>query len=134
MIDWDVLASYTAGGALLAMMTIGIAFSAFMPALDRWNRRYFIMFFSLLFLYTGVIFIDMILYDNPAMVRALTAVLIMEHLFFSVLTLFPTFFLLHSCGASIKSSALLRACLALWSLFFILLIASPFSDAFYTVS
>lgn len=134
MIDWDVLASYTAGGALLAMMTIGIAFSAFMPALDRWNRRYFIMFFSLLFLYTGVIFIDMILYDNPAMVRALTAVLIMEHLFFSVLTLFPTFFLLHSCGESIKSSALLRACLALWSLFFILLIASPFSDAFYTVS
>ena len=39
MINWDVLASYTAGGALLAMMAIGIAFSAFMPALDRWNRR-----------------------------------------------------------------------------------------------
>ncbi len=134
MINWDVLASYTAGGALMAMMAIGIAFSAFMPALDRWNRRYFIMFFSLLFLYAGVIFIDMILYDNPAMVRALTAVLIIEHLFFSVLTLFPTFFLLHRCGESIKSSALLRACLALWSLFVILLIASPFSDAFYTVS
>ena len=47
MIDWIVIAGYAISGAMLVMMAIGIAFSALMSALDRWSRRYFIMFFSL---------------------------------------------------------------------------------------
>ena len=56
MIEWGVLASYMVCGALLAMMAIGVAFSAFMPALDRWNRRYFIAFFSRVYIVIPVRF------------------------------------------------------------------------------
>ncbi len=50
MNSWLIPVGYTMCGALLAMMLMGIAFSAFMPSLDRWNRGFFISFFSLLFL------------------------------------------------------------------------------------
>lgn len=48
MTDWMYIVAYLILGALMVMMAIGIAFSAFMPALDRWNKRYFIILFSLL--------------------------------------------------------------------------------------
>ena len=38
MIDWIIALSYSICGAMLVMMVIGIAFSAFMPALDRWSN------------------------------------------------------------------------------------------------
>ena len=47
--DWIYIVDYLLAGALMVMMAIGVAFSAFMPALDRWNKRYFIILFSLLF-------------------------------------------------------------------------------------
>ena len=46
MINWIYILDFSLAGGLLVMMTIGIAFSAIMPALDRWNRRYFIILFS----------------------------------------------------------------------------------------
>lgn len=49
MMDWIYIVDYLLAGALMVMMAIGVAFSAFMPALDRWNKRYFIILFSLLF-------------------------------------------------------------------------------------
>ena len=128
MIEWGVLASYMVCGALLAMMAIGVAFSAFMPALDRWNRRYFIAFFSLLFLYVVVLVVDMIIYDDPAMVNALIAVSIAEFLLFSVLALLPTFFLLRACGESVKGSPLPRAVAALWGVFCLMLFSVPFTE------
>ena len=130
MIEWGVLASYMVCGALLAMMAIGVAFSAFMPALDRWNRRYFIAFFSLLFLYVVVLVVDMIIYDDPAMVNALIAVSIAEFLLFSVLALLPTFFLLRACGESVKGSPLPRAVAALWGVFCLMLFSVPFTETF----
>ena len=134
MTDWTVLASFSVCGALLAMMAISIAFSAFMPALDRWNRGYFVTFFSLLFLYVIVIVFDVIVYTVPALANMGSAVAIAEYLFFSVLTPMPIFFLLHKCGEEIRRSALLRAGLTLWGIFCVLLIAGRITDAFYGVA
>ena len=89
MNNWLILAGYTMCGALMAIMLMGIAFSVFMPALSRWNRGYFITFFSLLFWYVVVIFIDFIIYYDPVNLKAGTAVMLIEYLFFSVLTLMP---------------------------------------------
>ena len=75
MTCWIVNAAYAISGAMLVMMSIGIAFSAFMPALDRWSRGYFITFFSVLLIYAGIISIDMMIYDNPEMASLLRACL-----------------------------------------------------------
>ena len=134
MNNWLINAGYTMCGALMAMMLIGIVLSAVMPALSRWNRGYFITFFSLLFLYVVVIFIDVILYANPDTTKAGKAVVLIEYLFFSVLVLMPIPFLLHCCGESVKGSALLRAGIALWGVFGLLLLAGQFTDAFYYIA
>ena len=131
MTDWIVATAYSICGAMLVMMVIGIAFSAFMPALDRWNRRYFITFFSLLLMYAVVLSIDMIIYTNPDMAAAQKTIIIFEYLFFSVLMTMPMPFLLHCCGESQKSSVPLRTVMALWGIFCIVLFSSQFTDAFY---
>ena len=134
MNSWLIAAAYTMCGTLMAIMLMGIVFSVFMPALSRWNRGYFITFFSLLFLYIVVIFIDVILYADTDMAKAGKAVVLIEYLFFSVLTLMPIPFLLHCCGENIKRSALLRAGIALWGGFWLLLLIGQFTDAFYYIA
>ena len=131
MTDWIVATAYLICGAILVMMVIGIAFSAFMPALDRWNRRYFITFFSILLMYAVVLFIDMMIYTNPDMAAAQKAVTICEYLFFSVLMPMPMPFLLHCCGESQKGSVPLRTVMALLGVFWIILFATQFTDIFY---
>ena len=134
MSSWMIAAGYAMGGALLAMMLIGIAFSAIMPTLGRWNRRYFLTFFSLLFLYVVVIFIDLILYAGSDTAKAGKALVLIEYLFFSVLTLIPIPFLLHCSGETVKGSAVLRAGVALWVLFWILMLGGQYTDVFYYIA
>ena len=134
MNSWLIPVGYTMYGALLAMMLMGIAFSAFMPSLDRWNRGYFLSFFSLLFLYVVVIFIDIILYADPDAVKAGKTVVLMEYLFFSVLALMPIPLLLHCCGENIKQSALLRVGIALWGVFWLLHLVGQYTDTFYYIA
>ena len=134
MSSWMIAAGYAMGGALLAMMLIGIAFSAIMPTLGRWNRRYFLTFFSLLFLYVVVIFIDLILYAGSDTAKAGKALVLIEYLFFSVLTLIPIPFLLHCSEETVKGSAVLRAGVALWVLFWILMLGGQYTDVFYYIA
>lgn len=131
MMDWMTAASFTICGALMAVMALGVAFSAFMPTLDRWNRRYFITFFSLLFLYVVVIFIDVIIFPFPNMAKEQRIVMYFEYLLFSVLTLMPMPLVLHSCEESIKNNKLFRGCAALWVIFCIFLFPTKFTNAFY---
>ena len=126
-----IAAGYSISGAMVIMMLIGIAFSAFMPALDRWNRRYFITFFSILLMYAVVLFIDMIIYTNPGMAAAQRVIIIIEYMFFSVLMPMPMPFLLHCCGEGQKSSVPLRTVIMLWGIFCIMLCAAQFTDIFY---
>ena len=134
MTGWIVNAAYAISGAMLVMMSIGIAFSAFMPALDRWNRRYFITFFSVLLIYAGIISIDMMIYDNPEMASLLRIIMILEYLCFSVLTVMPMPLLLHCCGEEQINSVLLRAEIMMWCVFCIMLLATQLCDMFYYVS
>ena len=131
MTEWINNAAYSIGGAMLIMMALGIVFSACVPGLGNWNKRYFITLFSVLLLYVIAIFIDMIIYTNPNMVAAEKAVVICEFLFFSALSSMPMFFLLHSCGESIKDSTLFRVIMTLWGIFCLTVFFAQFTDAFY---
>lgn len=134
MTGWIINAAYAISGAMLVMMSIGIAFSAFMPALDRWSRRYFIMFFSVLLIYAGIISIDVMIYANPEMASLLKIIMILEYLCFSVLTVMPMPLLLHCCGEEQINSVLLRAEIMTWCVFCIMLLATQLCDIFYYVS
>ena len=134
MTNWFDIAGYSVGGAMLAMMALGIIFSAFMPALDRWSRGYFITLFSMLLLSVAVFFIDVLIYRLPEAATPEKVIVFFEFLTVSAIMPMPTILLLHWCSESIKNSALFRSVIALWSVFFLLLIAAQFTDVFYYIT
>lgn len=134
MINWMYIVDFSLFGALLTMMAIGIAFSAFMPGLGRWNKRYFIILFSLLFLCTVTCFLALIFWEDPTMAVASRIVYLFEGLFLLTPIFMPMLFLLHCCGESIKNSLLFRIITGLLSIFIVILIVSQFTDFFYYVT
>lgn len=134
MTDWMYIVDYLLAGALLVMMAIGIAFSAFMPALDKWNKRYFIILFSLLFLCAVTCFLALIFYNNPAKATTERVIYFFESLFMAVLIFMPTIFLLHSLHEKVKRNALFSAMIALLGVYFAFLIIAQFTDVFYYVT
>ena len=134
MTDWVDIVCYSICGAMLLLMSLGIAFSAFMPTLDRWSTRYFITFFSILLCSVSVFFIDLLIYKNPTMQTAERLLVFLEFLTVSMLMPMPTVLLLHWCGEEIKSSPLFRIEAVLWCVSFFLLIGVQFTDAFYYVA
>ncbi len=130
----EMIAGFSIGGALLVMMALGIAVSASIPAIDRWSKRYFITLFSLLFLCSVSCFLALIFWYDPRMAIADRVVYFFESIFLSSLMILPTIFLLHCCDERFQSGALPKAVAALWVLFFAMLIAAQFTDAFYVVT
>lgn len=134
MNDWMHILCYSIGGAMLLLMTLGILFSAFMPAFDSWNRRYFIVLFSMLLLSVAAFFIDILIYRLPNVMAAEKVVVFFEFLTVSALIPMPTIMLLYWCGESKKHSALFIAEIALWCIFLLVLIISQFTDAIYYIT
>ena len=132
--SWTYITDYLLAGALLVMMAIGIIFSALMPTLDRWNKRHFIILFSLLFLCTVICFFAVIFWEDPAMAVQARIVYLLEGLFLSTPVIMPTIFLLHSCGENRKHSLLFIIVAALLSVHIILTIIAQFTDVFYCVT
>lgn len=134
MTEWMYTVDYLLAGALLVMMAIGIAFSAYMPALDKWNKRYFLTLFSLLFLCAVTCLLSLIFYDDPTKAATERVIYIVESLFISVPIFIPTIFLLHCSHEKVKRSVLFYAMTALLCVYFAFLIAAQFTDVFYYVT
>ena len=134
MMSWVYGLEFSIIGALLAMMLLGVAFSAFMPAIDRWSRRYFITLFSLLFLCSASCFLAALFWEDPSKITATKIVYIFEGLLLSTPIFMPTTFLLHSCGESIKKSLLFKSTSVLMGLYVITVFAAPFTNKLYIVT
>ena len=134
MTDWIYIVTYLILGAMMVMMAIGIAFSAYMPALDKWNKRYFIILFSLLFLCTVTLLISEIFWEDPTKAEAAKIVYLFEGLFLSTPVFMPTLFLLHCCGENLKSSLLFKITTALMVVHVAVLPVDLFTDIFYYVT
>ena len=132
--DWIYIVDYLLAGALMVMMAIGVAFSAFIPALDRCNKRYFNILFSLLFLCTVSCLLALIFWEAPTMAATSRIVYLFEGLLLSTPVFMPTLFLLHSCGESFKSSPLFKLVMALQGVYIIFLSAAQFMNVVYYVT
>ena len=134
MTDWMYHAEFLIAGALLTMMATGIAFSVFMPALDKWNKRFFIVLFSLLFLCAVTCFLALIFYNNPAKATTERVIYFFESLFMAVPIFMPTIFLLRCLHEKVKRNALFSAMTALLCVYLAFLIIAQFTDVFYYVT
>ena len=134
MIEIEYNLLFSLAGALVTMMLLGIAFSVFMPAPDRWSKHYFVTFFSLLLLCAVLCFLALVFYFDPEMAVAERIIYFFESLSLSSLMILPTIFILHSCGESLKTGVLPKAVAALELVYMAFLLATQFTDTIYYVT
>lgn len=134
MTDWMYIVDFVVSGALLMMMAIGIAFSAFMPALDKWNKRYFIILFSLLFLCAVTCLLALLFYEDPTKAAVERVVYIFDSLVVSVPIFMPTIFLLHCSHEKLKHNLLFAVMTALMGVYLTFLVIAQFTDVIYYVT
>ena len=132
MIDLQLYAAFFLVGAVVVLTVMSLVVTVILPDIDRWSRNFFIALFSVLLLYSGVILLDGLIFRRPdAAVLTLLIFDYLESLLVSLLLPMLTVYLLHSCGEEPRKSPLLRAVLALWLVYFLLISSTLFSSWFY---
>ncbi|MBQ6419501.1 MAG: histidine kinase [Clostridia bacterium] len=134
MMDLQDIIAFSLGGANIITMALGIVLSVFLPALERWSKRYFIALFSLMFLCAVVCFLALIFWYDPSKAVASRIIYLFEGLLLATPIYAPTLFLLHYSGEKIKSSVLFWLVTTVLGLYFIILAAAQFTDVFYYVT
>ena len=129
-----VLSIFFVAGMIVLLTMLGLWVAAVMPGLDRWNRHFFIVFFTILMLCLILYFFDMLTYDNPAFLTLQKLIVFLEYLLTPMLFPMLTVYLLHCCGEEYRSSALLHAELAMGGLFVALLVIAQFKEGFYQIT
>jgi len=121
-------------GAALMLALLGLGVAVIMPSLDRWNKRFFTVYFFSLSLYVGFSLAELIGFIYPEMMLPLLIFMYFDSLFPSVLVSLMTIYLLHCYGESLLRSTLFRLVAVLWLLFFIMLDMTLFTKLFYYIS
>ena len=114
-------------GAAVLLSAMGVWFTAIIPGIDRWNKRFFLCFFSFLMLTCAFSFIEIILWYSDISIAAISLVIILESTFMSLPLPMLTIYLLRSCGERIHSNKLFHTVAFLWVIYFVMLICVPFT-------
>ena len=110
----------TTAGVLSAM---GLWFTAVMPGIDRWNKRFFRYYYLVIMACCLSAVFDFIFFYNNYPKAAVFIALVLESLLLSVPLPMLTVYLLHSASERMLESRLLRAAFALWFVYAALLIS-----------
>ena len=132
MIFWfDSFFIYFMMGVTLLVSVIGLWFTAIMPGIDRWSKRFFRSLFTLFILLNIIGFLDTIIYIYPVPMWIMYLMIILESVLLSLSLLMMTAYLLHCCGENVRSSRLFHAVLGLWGVFVVMLTIPLFTEVFY---
>lgn len=132
--NWTNIIAYSFGGASLLLMLISIALVTVVPTIDRWSKNYLLTLFSLQLFCVILCFIDAIAYTQSSMALLEQVIYVFSFIFLLPLVVMPTIFLIHRCGESLKSSLLFKIVIAFSLAYLGLVVASQFTDVFYTVT
>ena len=118
-------------GVTLLVSVIGLWFTAIMPGIDSWSKRFFRSLFTLFILLNIIGFLDTIIYIYPVPMWIMYLMIILESVLLSLSLLMMTAYLLHCCGENVRSSRLFHAVLGLWGVFVVMLTIPLFTEVFY---
>nr|MCR5844063.1 histidine kinase [Oscillospiraceae bacterium] len=131
---WIPLFYFFLTGAALLLSAIGLWFTAIVPGIDRWSKRFFLTYFSVLMVNCLFGLVEMFFQYYPMPRPVILLVLFVESLILPLAMPMLTVYLLHCSGEDRRKSRLLRAVLALCVVFLILLVCSVFLDGFFTIT
>ncbi|MBQ3347693.1 MAG: histidine kinase, partial [Synergistaceae bacterium] len=128
---FDSFFIYFMMGVTLLVSVIGLWFTAIMPGIDRWSKRFFRSLFTLFILLNIIGFLDTIIYIYPVPMWIMYLMIILESVLLSLSLLMMTAYLLHCCGENVRSNRLFHAVLGLWGVFVVMLTIPLFTEVFY---
>ena len=134
MNSWFVSFSTSISTAALLLSVMGLWFTAVIPGIDRWSKRFFINYFTVFLLcdLSAVLEVVFQLFIvPPALFRILLG---LETLLLALPLPMVTVYLLHCCSEDPHASKLLRAVLGLLAVYVILIICALFIDGFIRFS
>ena len=134
MIDWETILYVFVNGAIFMLSALGLDSAIATPSLDRWEKRFFAVFFADLVACSTVFFLELAVVANPDMTALLVVAYFLDSLFCSVPFPLLALYLLHCCGEDWRGSSLFRTVLALWAAYLVMLVVAQFTTAFYYVS
>ena len=134
MTAWEVFYAF-ACGAMLMMSALGLESAIVTPSLDRWSKRFFVVFFAVLALGSTTFVFEAIAYMYPALTILEIAASYLKSLLFVIPFPMLAFYMLHCCGEDWRSSVLFFSELALLGVYYILLHIVLFqAPLFYTAA
>ncbi len=114
------------GGAIL-LSVLGLCFTAVIPGIDRWSKRFFLCYFIVILLCCLSGLIELFPFYYPSLSVSMHLVLFLECLLFSLPLLMPTIYLLHYSGESVLRSRLFHIVLGLWAVYVVIISAGIFN-------
>ena len=105
---WSNIFYFSIISAALVLSVMGLLFTAAMPGIDRWSKRFFRSYFIVLMVCCFSGFTDLILSYYPVPRAAVYFILVFECLFLSLPLPMLTVYLLHCFGEAARESRLLR--------------------------
>jgi len=121
-------------GVALILSVMGMWFTALIPGLDRWSKRFFLCYFFVFLLCCLSALLETIPSFLPVSKGTFYALLSVESLFLSLPLPMLTLYLLHWRGEDPHKSKLLLAVGGVWAIYFALCLIDPFFGAFTTIT
>lgn len=134
MTSWIDIFYFSIFGAALLLSVMGVWFTAIIPGLDRWSKRFFLYYFLAFMLCCLSAMLETILLFIPISNAAFYSILTMESLFLSLPLPMLTLYLVHCRGENIRESKLLRVVTALWAVYCVLCACAPFFGGFTIIT
>jgi hypothetical protein len=125
---------FVLSGALLLTAVLGLWFSAFLPGLGDWDRRFFLSFFTVQLASVGGYLTELFIYGNPALADVERVLCFGDSLLPSISIVMAVVYLLHCCGESWRKSLLFRFVAACWAMYFLLLCSTCFGPWVYYIT
>ena len=117
MTSWITVFYYSLISASILLSLIGLWFTAIVPGIDRWSKRFFLSYFIIYLLCCLSSLVESFLTIHAFSIPAIYFILFLESLLLSLPLPMLTAYLLHCTGENIRSGRLFRAAFGLWIIF-----------------
>ena len=134
MNHWTEILYFSIFGAALVSSVIGLLFTAVMPGIDRWSKRFFSPSYIVFLLCCLAGLMEMAVYYFPVPGTILHGIILLESMLLPIPLPMLTVFLLHCCGEDTRSGRLFHIVIGLVAVYFLMLLSSLFTGSFFYIS
>ncbi|MBR5110681.1 MAG: histidine kinase [Clostridia bacterium] len=120
-------------GAVVLLSLMGLWFTAILPGMEKWSKRFFQGYFSVFLLCCLCAATEFSFYYYSVQGAAYFSLMILECLLLSLPFPMLTVYLAHCCGENMRSGWLLRAVAVLMAVYVVLVASIAFIEGVYVV-